>query len=279
MLGFENKDNTCWFNTSVHVLLHIPQIANLLVKYNKHIDDMLFKKRKNSSDVVSLLSELATTYWSSSSQTGITSLNNILDLFQRIHRQFAGKKPQDATESYMALVSTLENTFKKKNSKPFPQDNTNMAEWDAWVNSSWVSYITDVFVSQIRQNETFEHSTNIIVYPTKTIDQGINKFLDDGRTFTKFPLILNVLLQKSTAKEFIYYDFDITIQGVGYKLLAVMLHVDNHWSSICRTTTRDGESVWHIYNDTTIERIHDTNLIINKNAMFLVYERTSNITS
>lgn len=90
MLSFKNSGNTCWFSSALHMILHIPQIANML--RHDMFDKMLVQKRKNAHFFSIELSQIAKMYWSNFEFERQFDATNLLMLFAKINRNFAGKK-------------------------------------------------------------------------------------------------------------------------------------------------------------------------------------------
>jgi len=281
MFGFKNDGNTCWFNSAIHAILHIPQIANLL--RDDHFEGALIKKRKNASDFSLELARLAASYWSTVAEGGVETIGELRDIFCRANRQYAGRRQHDAGECFMSITSTLETALKKPRAPVVVSaDEVNMEELQKYYDSTSSSFITDVFVSQIENTTesgtvSYEHVHSLVLFPSKTLAHGITNYMTDcqgvKKRFTKFPVILTVLLMKSPEKEFVYYDIDMNIDGVAYTLIAVLSHGNNHWVATCKTCRDSG--AWHMYDDDRVERIYDMNSIVHRDAMMLVYSRTN----
>ena len=280
MFGFTNSGSTCWFNASMQLLVHIPQIANLF--RHEMFDQMLYTKRKNASELANEISNLVKMYWNATEPEKVYDISGILEIFAKINRNFAGKKQYDSVESFLALVSTLESAMVQKKTEdehPIPFGDTNMEQWNEYSKKNWKTFLSDLFLGQSEQtykdSVTYEHFTGLVIQPRKTLEQGIKDYLSDGditRKFTRLPLILPIILQKNSDKEFVFYDFELDVCGVEYSLFGMLLHegVDNdgHWVACC-----SNNDTWYKFDDQKVDRVYDMNSLIQKNAMLLLYKR------
>jgi ubiquitin C-terminal hydrolase len=278
MLTFENTDNKCWFISALQAIIHVPQLANLL-RSEEIMSQVLFTKRKNCSDFATAISGILTKYWSSFEHTGAESVSDIVDIYVRINRNFAGKKMYDATECFIKIIETLNSAFLPK--KEFVLPNTCDAKaWEDYVVKNSSTFLSDIFTGQTRRIASdgdiiYDHFDGITVGMNhSTLDSGIRDFLHDPDTnlkqeITKFPLILPIYFQKTFAKPFIAYDTQLKIADVMYELFVVMVHSKNHWMSICKSPT----GKWNLFNDTQIVEIQNLNDLIQRDAMLLLYKK------
>lgn len=107
-----------------------------------------------------------------------------------------------------------------------------------------------------------------------TVEAGIREFLHDTDTnvkqdITKFPLILPVYLQKTSAKPFIGYDTQLKLSDTVYELFVVMVHSGNHWMTLAKGPS----GKWNLFNDSQIVEINDLNSLIQRDAMMLLYKK------
>jgi ubiquitin C-terminal hydrolase len=92
------------------------------------------------------------------------------------------------------------------------------------------------------------------------------------REFTKLPLILPIIFQKSADKNFVHYETSMTVGDTEYTLFTVMLHAGNHtgghWVSMGANA-----GVWNLFDDSKCTRIFDLNTLIQKDAVLLLYKK------
>ena len=279
MLTFENNSNKCWFNSAVQAILHIPQLANLL-RSDEIFPKILVKKRKNSTDFAVELSRVAREYWSTFKHEKVVNLDALFEIFVKINRNFGGKKTYDSTEAFLAIIETLDGAFVAKESLPLPEG-CSLESWNEHIQKTRSSFLSDILLGQSKRmyngETSFEHFSALTM--TKpSVAAGIEEdYLHDQdtgitREFTKLPLILPIIFQKTDDKSFIHYETSMVISDVEYVLFAVMLHTGNqtggHWVSMCSNA-----GAWNLFDDSKCTRIFDLNSLIQKDAMLLIYKK------
>jgi ubiquitin C-terminal hydrolase len=245
-------------------------------------EKMLVQKRKNAHDFAIELSQIAKMYWSKFEFERQFDVTNLLTLFTKINRNFAGKKMYDASESFLAMLETLETVFITKpfNTKhPISFEGCNIDAWKHHVETTGNSFLSDILLGQTEQNYkgsvTYEHFTALTLSNCDSVDVGIEKYLNDGefeRKFTRLPMILPIIFQKSASKEFIHYDTSLTVSDVNYNLFAALVHSGSenggHWRAFASYHNK-----WFLYDDEVVTQIHDINSIVQKDAILVLYKR------
>jgi ubiquitin C-terminal hydrolase len=278
MLTFENSSNRCWFNAAVQAILHVPQLANLL-RSDEIFPKILVKKRKNSSDFAVELSRVAREYWSTFKHEKVVNLDVLFEIFVKINRNFGGKKMYDATEAFLAIIETLDGAFVAKEPLPLPEG-ASLDSWNEHIQATKSSFLSDILLGQskrVYKEETSYEHFSALTLSKPTVAAGIEDYLHDEdtgitREFTKLPLILPVIFQKSADKNFVHYDTSMTIGDTEYVLFAVMLHAGNltggHWVTMCYNA-----GTWCLMDDSKCSRIFDLNSLIQKESMLLLYKK------
>jgi len=275
MLTFENFGNKCWFITAIQAVLHIPAIANLM--RDDIFQQILVKKRKNSTDFATELSRIAQEYWSTFKHEKVAHLNELFEIFIKINRNFAGKKTYDATEAFLAIIETLDGAFVAK--EPILlQEPCNANAWKEHIDKTKSSFLSDIILGQSKRTYkgeiTYEHFSALTL-SKPSVSEGIEDYLRDEdtgiiREFTKLPLILPIIFQKTADKQFIHYETSMNVMDLEYTLFAIMLHTGNHWVSMCANA-----GVWYLLDDSKCTRIFDLNTLIQRDAILLLYKRKS----
>ncbi len=273
MLTFENFSNRCWFNAAVQAVLHIPQISNLM--RDDIFEKILVKKRKNSSDFAVELSRIAREYWSTFKHEKVVNLDALFEIFVKINRNFGGKKMYDATEAFLAIIETLDGAFVSKESLPLPEG-ANLDSWNEHLKKTKSSFLSDILLGQskrVYKDETSYEHFSALTMSKPSVVAGIEDYLRDEdtgitREFTKLPLILPIIFQKSADKQFIHYDTSMSVGNVDYTLFSVMLHSGNHWVTMCANA-----GTWYLMDDSKSTRIFDLNTLIQKDSMMLLYKK------
>ena len=273
MLTFENNSNRCWFNAAIQAILHIPQISNLM--RDDIFEKILVKKRKNSSDFAVELSRIAQEYWSTFKHEKVINIDALFEIFVKINRNFGGKKMYDATEAFLAILETLDGAFVAKEPLPLPEK-ANLDSWNEHINKTKSSFLSDILLGQskrtYKEETSYEHFSALTL-SKPSVEAGIEDYLHDEdtgitREFTKLPLILPIIFQKSVDKHFIHYDLTATFDGVEYSLLSIMLHSGNHWVSMCANAGQ-----WCLFDNSKCTVIFDLNALIQKDSMLLLYKK------
>lgn len=277
MLTFENNSNRCWFNAAIQAVLHIPQISNLM--RDDIFEKILVKKRKNSSDFAVELSRIAQEYWSTFKHEKVINIDALFEIFVKINRNFGGKKMYDATEAFLAILETLDGAFVAKEPLPLPEK-ANLDSWNEHINKTKSSFLSDILLGQSKRmykDETSYEHFSALTLSKPSVEAGIEDYLRDEdtgitREFSKLPLILPIIFQKSADKNFVHYETSMAVSDVDYTLFAVMLHAGNHtgghWVSMGANA-----GVWNFFDDSKCTRIFDLNTLIQKDAVLLLYKK------
>jgi len=278
MLTFENNSNKCWFNSAVQAILHIPQLANLL-RSDEIFPKILVKKRKNSTDFATELSRIAREYWSTFKHEKVVNIDALFEIFVKINRNFGGKKMYDATEAFLAIIETLDGAFVAKESLPLPEGCC-LNSWNEHINKTKSSFLSDILLGQskrVYKEETSYEHFSALTLSKQSVEAGIEDYLHDEdtgitREFTKLPLILPVIFQKSADKNFVHYETSMSVGDVDYILFAVMLHAGNHTGGHWVTMGANAGQ-WNLFDDSKCTRIFDLNTLIQKDAVLLLYKK------
>lgn len=277
MLTFENNSNRCWFNCAVQAILHIPQLSNLL--RDEIFEKIIIRKRKNSSDFAVELSRIAREYWSTFKHEKVVKIDALFEIFIKIKRNFGGKKMYDATEAFLAIIETLDDAFVAKEPLYLPEG-CSMDSWNEYIQKTKSSFISDILLGQSKQiynEETSYEHFSALTLSKPSIAEGIIDYLHDQdtgitREFTKLPMILPIVFQKSVEKKFIHYETSMSVGNTDYALFAVMIHSGNraggHWVTMCSNA-----DVWNLFDDSKCTRIFDLNTLIQKDSMMLLYKK------
>lgn len=276
MLTFENNSNRCWFNAAVQSILHIPQISNLM--RDDIFEKILVKKRKNSSDFAVELSRIAREYWSTFKHEKVINIDALFEIFVKINRNFGGKKTYDSTEAFLAILETLDGAFVAK--EPLLLEKANLDSWNEHITKTKSSFLSDILLGQskrVYKDETSYEHFSALTLSKPSVEAGIEDYLRDEdtgitREFTKLPLILPIIFQKSADKNFVHYETSMAVSDVDYTLFAVMLHAGNHtgghWVSMGANA-----GVWNLFDDSKCTRIFDLDTLIQKDAVLLLYKK------
>jgi ubiquitin C-terminal hydrolase len=262
----------------VQAVLHIPQLANLL-RSSEIFEKILVKKRKNSTDFAVELSRVAQEYWSTFKHEKVVNLDALFEIFVKINRNFGGKKMYDSTEAFLAIIETLDGAFVAKESLPLPEGCC-LNSWNEHINKTKSSFLSDILLGQskrVYKEETSYEHFSALTLSKPSVEAGIEDYLHDEdtgitREFTKLPLILPVIFQKSADKNFVHYETSMSVGDVDYILFAVMLHAGNHAGGHWVTMGANAGQ-WNLFDDSKCTRIFDLNTLIQKDAVLLLYKK------
>lgn len=230
MHGFQNNGNTCYFNSAVQCLLHVPGLSDRLLRADDVTDPLTIAYR-----------ELGRLYFGEQRILKIDILP-LLRLFRQKFPSFDSMWPQDAQEALFCLMDVMD---------PYVKDTVNgeREQHTVWPGGKKV------------HREPFSilmlHGEN-----DKTVDELVRKSEewhtltdyvdDDGKThhvattrsgITRFPKVLFVSFDKKTR---------VTAGDVleKYEVKGSIIHVGNHYMSIIRR----GDA-WILQDDTTLTQV------------------------
>ncbi len=96
MKGFENIGNTCYFNTAVQCLLHIPIMSNHFIR-NPYRGECSFTR---------VYSDFIRAYWTCGQET--MDVKPLLTFFQKAFPRFKTNEQHDVQEAVMCIIDILE---------------------------------------------------------------------------------------------------------------------------------------------------------------------------
>jgi ubiquitin C-terminal hydrolase len=185
----------------------------------------------------------------------------------------------DSTEAFLAILETLDGAFVAKEPLPLPEK-ANLDSWNEHINKTKSSFLSDILLGQskrVYKDETSYEHFSALTLSKPSVEAGIEDYLHDEdtgitREFTKLPLILPIIFQKSADKNFVHYETSMTVGDTKYTLFTVMLHAGNqsggHWVSMGANA-----GVWNLFDDSKCTRIFDLNTLIQKDAVLLLYKK------
>ena len=97
MRGFSNIGNTCYFNTALQCLLHVPILSNYLIR----------NPYKGDCEFTQIYNELTHIYWTKGEKTPL-NLDLLLFAFQRKFPRFKTDEQHDVQEAILCIIDILE---------------------------------------------------------------------------------------------------------------------------------------------------------------------------
>jgi uncharacterized UBP type Zn finger protein len=96
MRGFSNIGNTCYFNTALQCLLHIPILSNYLIR----------NPYKGDCEFTQIYNELTHIYWTKGEE--MINVETILKAFQKKFPRFKSDQQNDVQEAILCIIDILE---------------------------------------------------------------------------------------------------------------------------------------------------------------------------
>lgn len=245
--GLSNLGNTCYMNSAVQCLSHVPDISNHLLKHGY----------EGTCEVTREYSKLLKELWRNKEAKYITPREFHL-AFTKKYPSFANIQPHDVQEVVLNLIDTFEASLGKE----FVRTVFNGKEVQEVTYPKGVSRkerdITTIIVMPTAQNQSLEelmkHREGLDAFSGYTDDDGNTWHAAVTRTYiTRFPETLIVSFSQYASK----YTIRVPKQYNGYALFGLVIHYG---------TTRGGHyaayvkhrGVWrYIDDDTVMEREPD----------------------
>ncbi len=254
MRGFLNLGNTCYFNSVVQCLLHIPVLSNYFLKTNY----------KGDCEFTKLYQTLVKFYWVSE-EKGCINLKLLMREFFKHFPRFDNADPQDAQEAILCIIDILVRSSpiikswfygKKTQETVWPGGKTSTSE-------DFSIHITSTNGDNL--GEMLNKSTGWNVIENFEDTNGkIHNVATTRMLFSKLPQVLIISLDKKTNISVIE---KLLIDKYEYNLIASATHIvnemDGHYVSFVRR-----EDKWYSAND---EFLNEINLLTSGGHYVMVY--------
>jgi ubiquitin C-terminal hydrolase len=254
MRGFLNLGNTCYFNSVVQCLLHIPVLSNYFLKTNY----------KGDCEFTKLYQTLVKFYWVSE-EKGCINLKPLMREFFKHFPRFDNADPQDAQEAILCIIDILVRSSpiikswfygKKTQETVWPGGKTSTSE-------DFSIHITSTNGDNL--GEMLNKSTGWNVIENFEDTNGkIHNVATTRMLFSKLPQVLIISLDKKTNISVIE---KLLIDKYEYNLIASATHIgnemDGHYVSFVRR-----EDKWYSAND---EFLNEINLLTSGGHYVMVY--------
>ena len=254
MRGFLNLGNTCYFNSVVQCLLHIPVLSNYFLKTNY----------KGDCEFTKLYQTLVKFYWVSE-EKGCINLKPLMREFFKHFPRFDNADPQDAQEAILCIIDILVRSSpiikswfygKKTQETVWPGGKTSTSE-------DFSIHITSTNGDNL--GEMLNKSTGWNVIENFEDTNGkIHNVATTRMLFSKLPQVLIISLDKKTNISVIE---KLLIDKYEYNLIASATHIgnemDGHYVSFVRR-----EDKWYNAND---EFLNEINLLTSGGHYVMVY--------
>jgi ubiquitin C-terminal hydrolase len=238
MRGFLNLGNTCYFNTAIQCLLHIPVLSNYFLQIG-YTGDCEFTQ---------LYTKLVQFYWISQ-EKGLVHLGPLMTQFFKHFPRFENREPHDTQEAILCVIDILERSCPDIK-QWFYGKKTQETIWPGGKTQSQEDFGIHLVTSQ---------GTDLAAMLTKSADWNVIENFEDteGRVhnvattrmvFSKLPQVLMISFDR---KSHIQVIEKILIDTYEYDLIASAVHLgvqcDGHYVSFVKH-----EDVWYYINDDVV---------------------------
>ncbi len=253
MKGFGNIGNTCYFNTALQCLLHIPVMSNYFIR-NPYTGVCTFTRAY--SDFIRI-------YWTKGQET--VDVKPLLTEFQKEFPRFKTNEQHDVQEAVMCIIDILERAAPVVK-EWFYGKKTQETIWPGGKSTNEEDFSVHLITSEgTDMGEMLSKSTDWYTIENFEDNKGKKHHVATTRMlFSKLPQILMISFDRKSHIEIIE---NILINDYEYNLVSTAVHVgaqnDGHYVSF--TKRRDK---WFCIND---EMVREEELPDQAGFYFMVY--------
>ena len=241
MRGFLNLGNTCYFNTAIQCLLHIPVLSN----YFLHIG------YTGDCEFTQLYTKLVQFYWISQ-EKGLVHLGPLMAQFFKHFPRFENREPHDTQEAILCVIDILERSCPDIK-QWFYGKKMQETIWPGGKTQSQEDFGIHLVTSQ---------GTDLAAMLIKSADWNVIENFEDteGRVhnvattrmvFSKLPQVLMISFDR---KSHIHVIEKILIDKYEYELIASAVHIgiqrDGHYVSFVKHAEK-----WYYINDNFVNEV------------------------
>ena len=253
MRGFLNIGNTCYFNTTLQCLLHIPILTNYLIRH-PYEGDCNFTK---------MYTDLTLVYWTKGEES--VNINALLELFQNEFPRFKSDEQHDVQEAILCIIDILERAIPIIK-KWFYGKKVQETIWPGGKSTNEEDFSVHLITSNGNDmEEMLKKSTDWDVLDNfEDTDGKVHNVATTRNLFSKLPQILMISFDKKSHIKIIE---NILMDKYEYNLIASAVHVglqnDGHYMSFVKR-----RNMWFCIND---EMVREEELPDQGGFYFMVY--------
>jgi|TARA_B110000977_G_scaffold186110_1_gene251671 ubiquitin C-terminal hydrolase len=253
MRGFLNIGNTCYFNTALQCLLHIPVLTNYIIR---HPYDGECEFTKMYYDVTKI-------YWTEGKE--ILTINSLLKLFQSEFPRFKLEEQHDVQEAILCIIDILERAIPLIK-KWFYGRKVQETIWPGGKSTNEEDFSVHLITSRgTDMEEMLKKSTDWDVLDNFEDTEGkVHNVATTRKLFSKLPQILMISFDRKSHVKIIE---NILMDKYEYNLIASAVHVglqnDGHYVGFVKRRNK-----WYYVND---DKITQQDLPEEAGHYFMVY--------
>jgi len=253
MRGFLNLGNTCYFNTALQCLLHIPILTNYIIRH----------PYDGECEFTKMYYEVTKTYWTEGKE--ILTINSLLKLFQNEFPRFKLEEQHDVQEAILCIIDILERAVPLIK-KWFYGKKVQETIWPGGKTTNEEDFSVHLITSNGNDmEEMLKKSTDWDVLDNFEDTEGkVHNVATTRKLFSKLPQILMISFDRKSHIKIIE---NILMDKYEYNLIASAVHVglqnDGHYMSF---VTR--RNMWFCIND---EMVREEELPDQGGFDFMVY--------
>jgi ubiquitin C-terminal hydrolase len=245
MRGLANLGNTCYFNTAIQCLAHVPPLSKHLFLNDYTGECAVTREYQRIARQLFLVSG-----------TGPVDPSGLLSEFRTKFSEFANTGQHDAQEVIVCLIDL----FEKSLGKQLIQDIFNGEETQETVYPGGKSEVRHPFTTLILDVNSNSKLESILADRMK--HAGISDYVDDtgrrhrvaavGRSVTKWPRVIGFTFAMYNSK----FQIEIPETFEGRYLFAVVLHAGITWGGhYALAVKRYGK--WYIKDDESVTELNE----------------------